>query len=294
MKNKKQNSIMIGGLLIVMGLILIFISIFIKSDKIMTSFYYEINSNSVSVSFKGQVSGDNINVEYVEKMASNKENKKYSIKRNDFKDLLKKTNEEDCSKHTYEYQCGGRDGCEFSSFSVSYRNDDKGCYKINNDVISFFNNIVPKEEEDITQSNEITDLLNSNSVFQDNVGVGSSYSGLYYLKDDGTFVFADKDNICTNNHIIYMKGNWEYNNNVLKMSIIEEYKTANGTFIEDPIYACGGYLNNYILEKNTEIYTKNYNIKLSENKEYLEGDLILYKVYLDEEEMNYYFNSSNE
>jgi len=156
-------------------------------------------------------------------------------------------------------------------------------------VSSLFN---PNVSQLYNSNDEIMKLLNSNSYFQDSVGVGSNFSGIYHFKDNNTFVFSDKNNIIENNQIIYSTGTWEYKDNNLKLIIKEQYKVNNGTQIDDPIK--GKILTDYTIEYSTKEITDNYNIIISsaDGLKYIGGDVILYGINLTEEEEKMYFNEN--
>lgn len=142
-KNKKM---LIGGFSVIVLLVL-FDMLFLKKDDNINSeeivgFKYYSGSSSVSEKFVGIRNKNEISIELTTFDGGKQNFDKFVIDFGDFRELLNKTKTENCKKHTSHYQCGESMGCSYSSFSVSFENNDNNvCYEINDDVSDFFENL---------------------------------------------------------------------------------------------------------------------------------------------------------
>lgn len=136
----------------------------------------------------------------------------------------------------------------------------------------------------------IETILNSNSYFQDSVGVGSTFSNLYHFKSDNTFSYSSKSKVTENDQAILMNGIWEYSSGKLTLNITRKTVAKNGTVVDDAV--TGKTLNDYQTVTIATQETKVYNIisASDDGLDYITGDLILYKVNLDEDEINELFS----
>ena len=144
--------------------------------------------------------------------------------------------------------------------------------------------------EILTPAEDIIDVtLNSNSYFQDSVGVGSTFTNLYYFKDDNTFKYSSKSNVKENDQVLLASGTWKYSNGKLVLEVTKKTIAKNGTIVDDVV--TGKTLTAYEEETTAVKETKTYNVRSSfdDNIEYITGDITLYKVNLSKEEINTYF-----
>lgn len=143
MKNKKLIISIISGLVVlIIGIITTVLLINNKNNVDMnklSSFEYYSGSSSVAIKFYGKRNQNEIDIEFTNFNSGNQNTESFTISTNDFIDLLKTSKIENCKKHTYEYQCGERDGCSHSSLTLKFDNDDKVCYEINSEIVEYFN-----------------------------------------------------------------------------------------------------------------------------------------------------------
>ncbi len=110
------------------------------------NYRYFYGSISDSIEVKVKQNETQMNMEINRSLDGEIENKNYVIPAEEFDKILTNTEIENCNYQTYEYQCGDRDGCASSYFYKYYNQDidNKVCYKVNDTVINFFNNIYEK------------------------------------------------------------------------------------------------------------------------------------------------------
>lgn len=141
MKNKKVL-IIISVIIIALLIYLLFITNN-KGLKKFSDFNYYSGSSGESVEFNGVKKNDRMfNVDYINYKGPDKKEKKINISIQKISELLEKTKKEDCNKQSYEYQCGDSAGCYFERFYITYSNDEKVCYEINDKISEFFKNLV--------------------------------------------------------------------------------------------------------------------------------------------------------
>lgn len=157
------------------------------------------------------------------------------------------------------------------------------------ETISESNDTDIKEDESVDEEVTVESLLKSNYYFQDSVGVGSNFTNLYYFKDDGTFMCSSKTNVTSNDQIVLASGTWEYNNEVLKLTYLEQQVSTNFNVIEDAVEDIR--VVDYDLVKKEVQEVKEYDVELAnaDGMRYIDGDLILYYVALMEDEIKDYF-----
>lgn len=142
------------------------------------------------------------------------------------------------------------------------------------------------DEEEVT----VESLLKSNFYFQDSVGVGSNFTNLYYFNNDGTFKYSSKTNVIANDQVVLASGTWEYNNEVLKLTYLEQQVSTNSNVIEDVVE--GIIVTDYDLVKKEVQEVIEYDVELAnaDGMKYIDGDLILYYVALMDDEINEFFS----
>jgi len=141
--NKKKSILVVS--IVVLAVSILAIIFFVNKGSSanldgITSFEYYSGSTSYAVKVSGVVRGDTVNINFKEYSGADQNTSELTITTKELKGLIDSTKEEDCQKHTYDYQCGDRDGCSYSSFSVSF-GDSNSCYKITTKISDFFNNL---------------------------------------------------------------------------------------------------------------------------------------------------------
>ena len=164
MKNKKLIiSIICIFVVLIIGtittLLLVNNSSNVDLNKI-SSFEYYSGSSSVADKFSGTRNEGSIDIEFINFDSGSQNSQEFTVFTDDFIDLLKTTKTESCKKHTYEYQCGENDGCSYSSFSVSFENEDKVCYQINSEIAEYFNDYSEIYTEDNEDKEATVDWTN--------------------------------------------------------------------------------------------------------------------------------------
>ena len=157
MKNNKKILIIVCMTLIVAIISIILMTKnrnFSKDFNKITSFEYHLGNNSSFILVTGNKSNDlfDIKVEELISVNENRNIKLLTITSEELKELLNKTSQEDCKKHTYQYQCGEREDCSSSSFKINFGDEEKAiCYEINNEISTYFNNLSkPSIDENIS------------------------------------------------------------------------------------------------------------------------------------------------
>lgn len=140
-KNKIILVISITSLVLIILSVVYVITQKNKETNDIISFEYYTGSSGYAIEFKGNKNKDYFEVDFKEYDGGQQNQKNFTIKAEEFTDLLNKTNINDCKKHTYEYQCGENDGCSHSSFSIIFENNNKICYEINSNISTFFDNL---------------------------------------------------------------------------------------------------------------------------------------------------------
>lgn len=116
-----------------------------NNTNTLINYQYYYGSSSDSIEFEIKQNETQINMEINRILIGENETQNYVMPVEEFEKMLTNTEIEDCNYQTYEYQCGDRDGCSSSYFYKYDDNiDDKVCYKVNDDVINFFNNVYKK------------------------------------------------------------------------------------------------------------------------------------------------------
>ena len=142
--NKKKIMWIIGFVILVLLVLLVIFFINKKDaknlDKI-TSFRYYSGSSGYAIELNGTVEDEFVNISIKEYDGGDQNLNKVIIPFSDLKKILNNSKEEDCKKHTYEYQCGDSIGCSVSTLSVSFEKDKDVCYKITTEISDFFNNL---------------------------------------------------------------------------------------------------------------------------------------------------------
>lgn len=148
MKKQKKILFIIVIALIIVLILLGFFLIMSKTEKDikqMDSFEYYSGTASHAIQLEGHRDGNFIDIAVTRYDSGSQYQDSITLTLEEFQNIYNLTKEENCSKQTYEYQCGISDGCMFRAFSISFGSEEV-CYQVNNEILDSFNNLTSKED----------------------------------------------------------------------------------------------------------------------------------------------------
>lgn len=173
--------------MIVIIILAIFLILFYKKKSYdistLKSFHYYNGSSGHALEFNGVKHNNLITIRFTEFRGGEHNLLQFVITFEDFKNILNLTKNENCKKHTYEYQCGDANGCSYNSFIVKYDNERKNvCYEVNENIDNFFKNLNNYYLK--------LDFSNLNEIERNNINLKELLEDIDSVKNNNTIINA--------------------------------------------------------------------------------------------------------
>lgn len=139
-------------------------------------------------------------------------------------------------------------------------------------------------KNNVEQKEEKQDYIKNKKYYQDSVGVGSNFTGIYYFEDNNVYYLNDMGAIKEKQELAFV-GTWQIKNNKLIINVTKKFSTKDGKIKKDAVL--GETLVDYSVKSQeiTEVRAFELEKVKEDGKEYISGDIILYEVNIDEDDI---------